>query len=112
MEQPSNIYRDQLTSLYHGLALWNPDPVKDIYDQVSIGDVGYMSSEGDFIRMFNVTLPRDDQSNRRHAEQPGPYDPLTPSIIIRRRFGPIDRYSRKVSNVGNAGNIHADTYAQ
>ena len=111
MEQPSNIYRDQLTSLYHGLALWNPDPVGDIYDQVSIGDVGYISSEGVFVRMFNVTRPWDDQSNRRLAE-PEPYDPLTLASIIRGGFGPTDRYSRKVSRVGNAGNIRADTHAQ
>ena len=111
MEQPSNIYRDQLTSLYHGLALWNPNPVEDIYDQVSIGDVGYISPEGVFIRMFNVTLPSNSQSNRRLAE-PEPYDPLTLASIIRENFGPLDRYSRKVSRTGNAGNIQADTHAQ
>ena len=32
-------------------------------DHVSIADVGYVS-EGAFIRMFNVPLPWDDQSNR------------------------------------------------
>ena len=110
-EQPPNIYRDQLTSLYHGLALWNPDPVEDIYDQVSIGDVGYISSEGRFIRFFNVTLPWDSQSNRRLA-QPEPYDPLTQASITRENFGPVNRCSRTVSGVENAENTQADTPAQ
>ena len=106
VEQPSNIYREQLTSLYHGLALWKPNPVEDIYNQVTIGDVGYISSEGIFIRMFNVTLPRDDRLNRRLAE-PEPYDPLTLASITREIFGPIDYYSRHVSRKENAGNIQA-----
>ena len=106
VEQPSKIYREQLTSLYHGLALWKPNPVDNIYDQVSIGDVGYISSEGIFVRMFNVTLPWDDQSNRRLAE-PEPYDPLTLARIIRENFSKVDYYSRHVKREENAGNIEA-----
>jgi hypothetical protein len=106
VEQPSDIYREQLTSLYHGLALWKPNPVEDIYNQVSIGDVGYISSEGVFIRMFNVTLPWDDQSNRRLAE-PEPYDPLTLASIVRENFGEVDYSSRLVSRKENADNIQA-----
>ena len=112
VEQPSNIYREQLTSLYHGLALWKPNPVEDIYNQVSIGDVGYISSEGIFIRMFNVTLPWNDRSNRRLAE-PEPYDdPLTLASIVRENFGQVDYYSRHVSREENAGNIQAVTPEQ
>ena len=111
VEQQLNIYREQLTSLYHGLALWKPNPAEDIYDQVSIGDVGYVSSEGIFIRMFNVTLPWDNQSNRRLAE-PEPYDPLTLASITRENFGPVDYYSRQVSRKENAGNIQAASHAQ
>ena len=36
VEQP-DIYPEQLTSLYHGVALWRPNPVGNIYDQVSTG---------------------------------------------------------------------------
>jgi hypothetical protein len=61
---PWNIYREQLSSLFHGFALWEPEPVKGLYDKVSIGDVGYISN-GVFYRMFNVTLPWNDPSNRR-----------------------------------------------
>ena len=106
VEQPSNIYREQLTSLYHGLALWKPNPVENIYNQVSIGDVGYISSEGIFIRMFNVTLPWNDRSNTRLA-QPEPYDPLTLASIIHENFGQVDHYSRRVSREENDGNTQA-----
>ena len=47
-----------------GIALWDPNPPKELYDRVSIGDVGYLQ-EGTFMRMFNVMLPGDDPSNRR-----------------------------------------------
>ena len=61
---PFNIYRDQLTlaSQYHGLALWNPNPPKAIYNHFSIGNVGYVR-EGVFIRMFDVILPWDHESD-------------------------------------------------
>lgn len=100
-----NIYREQLSSINHGLALWRPNPVEDIYNQVSIGDVGYIS-DGVFIRMFNVTLPWDDESNTRLAE-PDRYDPLPMSNIIRGTFGKIDHYSRRVCGEENAGNPQA-----
>ena len=111
VEQPSNIYREQLTSLYHGLALWKPNPIKGIYNHVSIGDVGYISSEGIFVRIFNVTLPWNDKSNRRLAE-PGPYDPLTLADIIPDDFGQVDYYSRNVTREENVGNIQAATHEQ
>ena len=51
-------YRDQLASLYHGHALWLPDPA-GLYDQVRVGDVGLVR-QGHFLRIFNALLPRDD----------------------------------------------------
>ena len=65
VDQPFNIYREQLSSKYHGLALWDPNPVENLHKQpghVSIGDVGYLDN-GAFMRIFNVTLPWDDPSN-------------------------------------------------
>jgi len=58
---PYDVYREQLTSLYRGHALWDPDPA-NVYEKVSIGDVGYVR-EGYFVRMFNVLLEWDDPSN-------------------------------------------------
>ncbi|KAH9008785.1 hypothetical protein EDB85DRAFT_1542726 [Lactarius pseudohatsudake] len=51
-------YRDQLASLYHGHALWVPEP-SGLYDHVRVGDVGYVK-QGHFNRMFNALLPADD----------------------------------------------------
>ncbi|KAH9171310.1 hypothetical protein EDB89DRAFT_1118021 [Lactarius sanguifluus] len=51
-------YRDQLASLYHGHALWAPDPA-GLYDHVRPGDVGYVM-QGHFNRMFNALLPAND----------------------------------------------------
>ena len=106
VEPPFHTYREQLSSLYEGLALWKPDP-GNLYDKVSIGDVGYVS-EGAFIRMFNVRLPWDDESNRRFG-LPDRYDPLNfNDLSIRHEtFGEVDHYSRFVSRDENANNIQA-----
>ena len=108
IEQPFHIYQEQLSSIYHGLALWKPNP-EGLYGRVSIGDVGYVS-EGAFIRMFNVTLPWDDESNKTFGD-PFHYDPLSSdSFTIRSEtFGKSDHYSRGVSREDNAHNIHAKT---
>ena len=110
VDPPSTVYRDQLTALSRGLALWNPTPPKEIYEKVSIGDVGYLH-EGTFIRMFNVTLPWDHPSNRSLGE-PEPYDlldcgPFTNTIEA--HFDGVDHYSRFVTVEANAGNFHAMT---
>jgi len=107
-EPPFHTYREQLWSLYQGLALWKPNP-GDLYGKVSIGDVGYVS-EGVFIRMFNVTLPWDDESNRTFGI-PDLYDPLDFGHLgIRREtFGEVDHYSRCVSRDENANNVRAAT---
>jgi hypothetical protein len=51
-------YRDQLANLYHGHALWVPDPA-GLYDRVRVGDVGF-TKQGHFLRMFNALLPDHD----------------------------------------------------
>jgi len=112
---PFTVYRDQLTSLYHGLALWRPnppqaigDPPKAIYDKVSIGDVGYVR-EGVFIRMFNVMLPWDHESNRVLGE-PVPYESLSCGPFANILQDPLEKTeyrSRYVSTETNAGNNQA-----
>jgi hypothetical protein len=72
---PSTVYRDQLSALSDGIALWNPAPQKKLHNKVSIDDVGYLH-DGMFIRMFNVILPWDDPSNGVLGK-PEPYDPWT-----------------------------------
>ena len=106
VEQPFNVYREQLSSLYHGLALWKPSP-EGLYDRVAIGDVGYIS-EGAFIRMFNVTLPWDDASNRTLGI-PDRYDSLNFSNIAIRHesFDKVEYYSRHLSREENTNNVFA-----
>lgn len=109
VKPPFNIYREQFWPPHHGFPLWNPNPVEGVYSQVSIGDVGYISG-GVFIRMFNVTLSSDDESNKVLG---GPccYDPLRlDDFSIRREtFGKVDYYSRRVSREENAGNTQASS---
>jgi hypothetical protein len=56
-----DIYRDQLTNLYRGFALWEPDSGGQ-YDRVSVGDVGFIR-EGRFNRLFNILLSGNDESH-------------------------------------------------
>lgn len=110
VEEPSNVYRERLSSgssLSRGLALWKPNPVDGVYNQVSIGDVGYIL-EGAFIRMFNVTLSWDDESNNALGE-PCHYDPLRPNdfTVSRERFGQIEYCSSGVDKEENVGNTQA-----
>ena len=110
--RPSNVYREQLSSLYHGLALWKPNP-EGLYDHVSIGDVGFVSG-GAFIRMFNVTLPWDDESNRTLGKPPDPYDILNCGnfTIRRENFGRVDYYSPYVLREENINNVLAGSPEQ
>ena len=112
VDQPFNVYREQLTSKYHGIALWHPNPVAGLYDcgHVSIGDVGYMC-DGDFMRMFNVTLPWDDPSNQKLGI-PKDFKPLDQSHSVKVRGGRFlqaEYHSPYVSKIENAGNLQAET---
>ena len=101
--EPWNVYREQLSSLYHGIALWKPEPVEDLYDKVSIGDVGYLQ-EGFFYRMFNVKLPWDDPSNQKFSKDPPEnYEPMRPNLfaIHKTRFEKGDYYSPRVVKHNN-----------
>src|SRR6266567_1347860 len=89
---PYGLYREELTSLGHGLALWNPEPPKGSYDNVSIGDVGFIR-EGTFFRMFNVILPWDDESNRAPSNPAplksldcGPFPNITENTLVKGHY--------------------------
>jgi hypothetical protein len=110
VDQPFNIYREQLSSQYRGLALWDPKPVEDLFNNpphVSIGDVGYLDN-GAFIRIFNVTLPRNDQSNTL-IDIPEEYKPLKREHFsnVRRSEIPQEEYCSHVSKLDN---VRAITY--
>jgi len=106
----SKVYQGQMTTLSHGLALWNPSPPKEIYDKVSIGDVGYLH-EGSFIRLFNVMLPWSHESNRMLGE-PEPYKSLDCGPFantLKRQFDKVKHCSRYVSAETKIGNRQAMT---
>jgi hypothetical protein len=108
VDQPCNVYREQLSSLHHGYALWEPDPVKGLYDRVSIGDVGYVYN-GFFYRMFNVTLPWDDPSNNKLGELEY-YKPLDLGRFLNiheAHFDKGDYYTPNVAGQKNIGNTLA-----
>jgi len=108
--EPWNVYREQLSSLYHGHALWEPDPVHVLYDKVSIGDVGYMKN-GFFYRMFNVTREWGDDSNQKFGtRKPENYEPMKEADfkdIKESRLPKGDYYSPNVSREKNTDNKHA-----
>ena len=104
---PSDVYRKQLSSLSHGIALWEPSPIRSFYDQVTIGDVGYVN-DGFFHRMFNVTLPWNHPSNNRLGK-PDHYKPLNWGLFLNIRKTTLAKgeYSRNVSPQDNSGNLQA-----
>ena len=74
---------------------------------MAIGDVGYIS-DGAFIRMFNVTLPWDNASNKTLGV-PNHYDLLNSGEFTTRceNFGKLEYYSRHVSREENTNNAFA-----
>ncbi|KAH8984652.1 hypothetical protein EDB86DRAFT_2810657 [Lactarius hatsudake] len=67
-----NTYQDQLASLYHGHALWVPDPC-ELYDRVRVGDVGYVKQDH-FLCLFNALVLADDDAQEYSV--PGGFVPL------------------------------------
>jgi hypothetical protein len=111
VHQPSDVYREQLSSLNQGLALWDPKPVEDLYNHISIGDVGYLLENGAFMRLFNVTLPWDDPSNKL-LQVPEEYKPLELGYFINIRSSSEIRQREYCSHVSKVDNIHANTHSQ
>ena len=107
VDQPYNIYREQLSSQHHGLALWDPSPLQGLFNDpghVSIGDVGYLDN-GAFVRIFNVKLPRDSPSNS-FIEIPEGYKPLEPEHFDNVRRGEV-RQEEYLSHLSRVDNVHA-----
>jgi hypothetical protein len=103
VDQPWNVYREQLSGLYHGYALWEPSPVAGLYDKVSVGDVGY-TYNGFFYRMFNVTLPWDDPSNNRLGRLEY-YQPLDGGPFVAIHKAPFDKGDYSTPNVSSKNDI-------
>jgi hypothetical protein len=112
VDQPFNIYRKQLSSEYHGLALWDPNPVQGLFNDpghVSIGDVGYLD-RGTFMRIFNAKLPRDNPSNT-FIEIPEGYRPLNQEHFSNIRGGEV-RQEEYHSHVSKVDYVRANTHEE
>ncbi len=64
MAPEAEAYVKELSKLKYGYppSLYDPDPA-DSYDRVRIGDVGYVTDRGRFMRLFNVFFPKGDPIN-------------------------------------------------
>ena len=79
------------------------------HGHISIGDVGYLDN-GTFIRMFNVTLPWDDPSNKLIGT-PEMYEPIEPKYfkVIQNVIREGEYYTPHVSKVDN---VRADRHEE
>ncbi|KAF7789085.1 hypothetical protein EIP86_000018 [Pleurotus ostreatoroseus] len=82
----SDVYAQELSSYNHGLPLWSPEPA-DAYE-VRVGDVGYIDEDGQFHRLFNVTVD---------ANHPYNVDPETGESCVPTDFHPLQFNSRLFS---------------
>ncbi|KZT65362.1 hypothetical protein DAEQUDRAFT_531069 [Daedalea quercina L-15889] len=57
-----DVYAHELLPLGYGYPLWDPSPDPKA-GEIEIGDVGFMEN-GQFVRLFNPTLPREHPVNR------------------------------------------------
>ncbi|KAL5483036.1 hypothetical protein ACEPAI_8265 [Sanghuangporus weigelae] len=61
---PPELYAHKQFKHHLGYGLFAPDPGDD-YDKVRVGDVGYISHTGGFIRLFNAFHDADSPENQR-----------------------------------------------
>ncbi|KAL5512498.1 hypothetical protein ACEPAG_3151 [Sanghuangporus baumii] len=71
---PPELYAHKQFKHHLGYGLFAPDP-GDNYDRVRVGDVGYLSHTGGFIRLFNAFNNGDSPENRR-ADLPEKFTPI------------------------------------
>ncbi|KLO18859.1 hypothetical protein SCHPADRAFT_103211 [Schizopora paradoxa] len=62
MNPEVEVYVKELSKLRYGYPLYDPDPAES-YDRVRIGDVGYVTDYGCFLRLFNVFYPEGHPIN-------------------------------------------------
>lgn len=60
---PHDVYAKELLHCNLGRALWVPEP-SPVNGPTQVGDVGYVE-EGQFILLFNASLPPDDARQSR-----------------------------------------------
>ena len=110
----SDVYSRLLLPHAPGYALWTPspfdsDPIHVREHGVEIGDVGIITSEGEFMFLFNVCVSRDHDRNRG-TELPASFREIAPGHIDFREnhFGPgsdVKTNSYTSRTVGAGANV-------
>ena len=99
---PWDIYAEQLLPLGNGHPLWIPEPN---HREIEIGDVGILKY-GEFIPLFNATVPADDPKNWRGVPEPFEIFSLDSAIISSaNRIMQPRLYSRSVKAIEAAGDV-------
>ncbi|THU98699.1 hypothetical protein K435DRAFT_660464, partial [Dendrothele bispora CBS 962.96] len=65
----------------HGYPLWTPEPNEqtpaEYYeDGIKVGDVGFITQDGGFEFLFNITLPENHEIHQKWRGVPGNFKPL------------------------------------
>ncbi|KIJ34253.1 hypothetical protein M422DRAFT_263753 [Sphaerobolus stellatus SS14] len=97
MIKPQEIYAEQLGMLGYGFPLWQADPFTE--PPLDICDVGYISDQGAWAKLFNGAKPADDPSNPHgHPKRCSPADVGRVESSRRSAVRPI--YSHSVNSIG------------
>ncbi|KAL5512442.1 hypothetical protein ACEPAG_3434 [Sanghuangporus baumii] len=103
---PHELYALKLQCLDLGYALFEPNP-NGSYDFVRIGDVGYISEDGKFMKLFNAFSGRDSQANTV-SHFPEEFEPMELMHREQDRLEPISpgcRRSQSVRMIGGSLSI-------
>ncbi len=76
----ADVYAQELGNYNHGLPLWSPEPADGF--EIRVGDVGHIDEDGQFHRLFNVTV---DASHPYNID-PDDGEPRVPTDFYPLRF--------------------------
>ena len=98
----SNVYAEELSVYGHGRPLWIPEPVGG--EEIRLGDVGYIDRDGQFHRIFNMTVGPEHPYNRYGVPEGFIPLPIPPHLVQIRRnhlpLGPISSASIRSCQLG------------
>ncbi|KAL5514144.1 hypothetical protein ACEPAG_2905 [Sanghuangporus baumii] len=98
---PHELYAWQLQCLNYGYALFEPNP-NGAYDFVRVGDVGYVSEDGKFMKLFNAFSDPGSPENLA-ARLPDNFQPIDSTFRETDRLEPLPPGCRRSQNVRTLG---------
>ncbi|GJJ13899.1 hypothetical protein Clacol_008156 [Clathrus columnatus] len=102
MTRPHEIYRNQFAQELNRCPIWDPTHPAD--DPVDIGDVGYLSDDGGWIKIFNLRTEMDLNKLPPNS-QPGSLVVIDQKVVKGVFVGP--RFSKSVRKTGISVEIGA-----